>query len=70
MTTARLSRTIPLARRGLRSRLSVWLDRLSRWHRDQQTRLHLADLPPHMLRDIGLSETDRDHETKKWFWQG
>jgi uncharacterized protein YjiS (DUF1127 family) len=49
---------------------SVWLDRLKRWHRDQQTRLHLADLPPHMLRDIGLSETDRDHETKKWFWQG
>jgi uncharacterized protein YjiS (DUF1127 family) len=51
-------------------RLSAWRDRLKLWHRRHRTRLHLADLSPRLLRDLGLAEADRDRERAKWFWQG
>jgi uncharacterized protein YjiS (DUF1127 family) len=50
-------------------RPSAWRDRLKLWHRRHQTRLQLADLSPHLLRDLGLAEADRDRESAKWFWQ-
>ena len=41
--------------------LSLWYDRYTQ-------RRVLEDLPPHMLRDIGITETDRFKEVRKPFW--
>ncbi len=47
----------------------TWFDQVSRWHRNHRTRLQLGNLSCDVLRDVGLTEADRDLEMKKWFWQ-
>ncbi len=32
------------------------------------SRRHLAEMEGRMLRDIGLSPSERDEELRKWFW--
>ncbi len=39
------------------------------WMERQKTRRELAQLPAHLLRDIGLSEADRYQESSKYFWE-
>lgn len=39
------------------------------WLEILRQRRHLADLDAHLLRDIGLSETDRARELDKPFWR-
>jgi len=46
------------------------LTRLKLWRRRARTRRHLLDLPPHLLRDIGLDDAARTRECARWFWQG
>ena len=36
---------------------------------DPATRRALAELPPHLLKDIGLTEADRFVESNKPFWR-
>ncbi len=50
-------------------RSSPWFAQLCRWHRNYRTRLQLGNLACEVLRDVGLTEDDRDLEMKKWFWQ-
>ncbi|WP_107852412.1 DUF1127 domain-containing protein [Oceanimonas marisflavi] len=47
---------------GLLATLGLWLRR-------SRTRRELAELPPHLLKDIGLNESDRYQEISKPFWQ-
>ena len=42
--------------------VSTWLERA-------RSRRELAELPPHLLKDIGLTEADRFVESNKPFWR-
>jgi uncharacterized protein YjiS (DUF1127 family) len=50
------------AARRARQILLVWRTRAA-------DRRALSMLGEHLLRDIGISTTDVDRESKKWFWQ-
>ncbi|GAA4492179.1 DUF1127 domain-containing protein [Pseudaeromonas paramecii] len=39
------------------------------WYERARSRRELAELPPYLLRDIGLTEGDRYSETHKPFWR-
>ena len=39
------------------------------WRRRQKDRNALAELAPHMLRDIGVSPAEADAESRKPFWR-
>ena len=39
------------------------------WFERARTRRELAELPPHLLKDIGLTEADRFVESNKPFWR-
>jgi uncharacterized protein YjiS (DUF1127 family) len=38
------------------------------WQERSRERRHLAELPDHVLRDVGLSRADVAHEAAKPFW--
>ncbi|MFM2480967.1 DUF1127 domain-containing protein [Celerinatantimonas sp. YJH-8] len=42
---------------------------LNSWHERHRTRQQLASMPDYLLRDIGLTEQDRQQELNKPFWQ-
>ncbi|AEY01674.1 hypothetical protein GU3_09590 [Oceanimonas sp. GK1] len=42
---------------------------LGRWRHRSRSRRELAELPPYLLKDIGLNEADRYQEVSKPFWQ-
>jgi len=52
-----------------RGRHRTWACSFRLWYRRHQTRLQLRRLEHPALDDLGLSETDREAEVKKWFWQ-
>ena len=39
------------------------------WRERARGRQHLHELSDHMLRDLGLSRADVEHEVSKWFWR-
>ncbi len=39
------------------------------WHENKRTRDHLSEMSPHLLKDIGISESERQEELGKKFWQ-
>ena len=39
------------------------------WKRNHQTRRNLATVDAHILKDIGVTEEDRQAEVKKFFWE-
>ncbi len=39
------------------------------WQERESQRRHLAGLEPRMLKDMGLSKADVDHESNKPFWR-
>jgi uncharacterized protein YjiS (DUF1127 family) len=55
--------------------LALWLlagrgpRALRRWHGRARQRAQLAELSPHLLRDIGVTHRQRAEECRKWFWQ-
>ncbi|MEL7124847.1 MAG: DUF1127 domain-containing protein [Pseudomonadota bacterium] len=42
---------------------------LSKWAMHRRTRLALKDLPDHLLRDVGLTRAEADHEARRVFWR-
>lgn len=51
------------------AQLKKWIQTLRTWRQNQRTRYYLSDMPEHLLKDIGLTESDRQEEIKKHFWQ-
>ncbi len=47
----------------------TWLARIQKWRQNKKTRKHLANLPPHLYHDIGLTDRQVRHEIRKKFWQ-
>lgn len=39
------------------------------WHENKRTRVYLAKMSPHLLKDIGITESERQAELAKKFWQ-
>lgn len=62
-----------LAIGDLGAKASEWIvgvfDLLQAWQERARQRRQLAALDDRMLRDIGVSTSDVEHETRKWFWQ-
>ncbi len=54
---------------GLGTLLVRLIDTLLDWQERARQRHHLSGLDDHLLRDIGLSRADVEHETAKPFWQ-
>ena len=40
-----------------------------RWYVNKRTRDYLSDMSPHLLKDIGITESERQEELRKKFWQ-
>ncbi len=57
-------------RSALQSLLLAPFATLLAWQEREIQRRHLAGLDPHVLKDIGLSQADVDHESGKPFWRG
>jgi uncharacterized protein YjiS (DUF1127 family) len=45
------------------------VDLLATWHQRRRGRAELAGMPDGMLKDIGLSRGDAEHEWEKPFWR-
>jgi len=54
--------------RGLGTALVRLVDTLLDWQDRARERRHLSGLDDRLLRDIGLSRADVDHEVAKPFW--
>ncbi|MFY0664467.1 MAG: DUF1127 domain-containing protein [Natronospirillum sp.] len=42
---------------------------MAKWRTNRRIRRHLATLPDHLLRDVGLTREQANQEAEKWFWQ-
>ncbi len=40
-----------------------------RWYANKRTRDYLSEMSPHLLKDIGITESERQKELAKKFWQ-
>ncbi|MGR5555316.1 DUF1127 domain-containing protein [Vibrio fortis] len=43
--------------------------KVQQFRQNTKTRKHLADLPDHLLNDIGLTHTQAQQEARKAFWE-
>ncbi|MEM1276772.1 MAG: DUF1127 domain-containing protein [Pseudomonadota bacterium] len=60
----------PLGRTaGFRQIWSELIALLKTWRHRVRSRQHLSDLPPHLLRDVGLTQEAADREVEKPFWR-
>ncbi|MEM6971861.1 MAG: DUF1127 domain-containing protein [Pseudomonadota bacterium] len=46
-----------------------WFSVVARWYAVHRTRQRLAQLPPELLRDVGLDELQVQDELEKPFWR-
>lgn len=56
----------------LNSVIRVWRKQHSlyrEWRIRARTRCYLIDMPPHLLKDAGISESQRLNEMNKPFWR-
>ncbi len=42
---------------------------VKQWQQNRRTRYYLAEMSEHMLKDIGITEAERQDEITKKFWQ-
>ena len=66
---AALFRTFRKARRKIPGRVLHLLDVVAVWGARSRQRRRLHGLSDHMLKDIGISRADVEHETGKPFWR-
>lgn len=50
-------------------KLKLFLSILRLWKEKRRTRYYLSEMSPHMLKDIGITESERQEELGKKFWQ-
>jgi uncharacterized protein YjiS (DUF1127 family) len=48
---------------------SSWLALLREWRRRRRSRVSLCRLNSHMLKDVGLTYAEAEHEANKPFWR-
>ncbi len=53
----------------LLERLKKMRERLAQWQQNRRTRYYLAEMSEYLLKDIGMSEAERQEEITKKFWQ-
>ncbi len=56
--------------RAIDAKLATAVDTLLVWQRRHRDRMHLMSMDDRLLRDIGISYADVDHEASKPFWRG
>lgn len=56
-------------RRGRGQKTHAFLARAKEFWRRYRTRVAIANLDPHLLRDIGVTYAEAEHEANKPFWQ-
>ena len=56
------------SRRGQDPAGNLWLAWLREWRRRHRSRTSLAELNGHMLKDIGVTYAEAEHEANKPFW--
>jgi uncharacterized protein YjiS (DUF1127 family) len=56
--------------RAVDSAFGAAMNTLFIWDRRHRDRLHLTSLDERMLRDIGITSADVEHEAAKPFWRG
>ncbi|MDE2580241.1 MAG: DUF1127 domain-containing protein [Rhodospirillales bacterium] len=65
---------LPLPRRGRAPRIASWFGRvvaaLSAAWRRQRSRARIAGLDAGLLKDIGVTFAEAEHEANKPFWRG
>ncbi|MEM9371675.1 MAG: DUF1127 domain-containing protein [Pseudomonadota bacterium] len=54
---------------GCREICSHLINLVRLWRHRARTRMELSDLEPHMLRDIGVTPEQAEHEIAKPFWR-
>jgi uncharacterized protein YjiS (DUF1127 family) len=54
---------------GFAVRIGALLDIVAKWQERRRQRLTLATLDDHMLRDIGISNSDVEAEVTRPFWR-
>ena len=64
LQTAARSRALPVLARVLARVAAVW----AVWATRHRTRSHLKDVPPELLRDVGLTDAQAEREYLKRFW--
>ena len=50
-------------------KLKLYLLVFKQWHANKRSRDYLSDMSPHLLKDIGITESERQDELAKKFWQ-
>ena len=53
---------------GMVTAIRAWFSRLMKMRAVQRERAHLGGLPDHMLRDIGITRADAEHEAGRPPW--
>jgi len=74
MNTAAFADTLPARwSAGDAAPAASWIDGaaglLARWLDASRSRQTLEDLDEHLLRDIGITRDEAQHEARKFFWQ-
>ncbi|MFH4617582.1 DUF1127 domain-containing protein [Vibrio furnissii] len=52
-----------------RDSLNAFLSQLMLWRHNYRTRRQLRELPPHLLKDLGLEQDQVQAEANKYFWR-
>jgi uncharacterized protein YjiS (DUF1127 family) len=68
-TAARPVPYIDISLKGLATLIIRVSDTLLDWQERARQRHRLGEMDDHLLRDIGLSRADLEHETAKPFWR-
>lgn len=50
-------------------KLKKFLQVCKQWQKNKRTRDYLSEMSPHLLKDIGITESERQEELAKKFWQ-
>jgi uncharacterized protein YjiS (DUF1127 family) len=69
VTSSHRSEVAPEPSRGRQEPArSLWLTWLREWHRRHRSRTSLSELDERMLKDIGVTYAEAEHEANKQFW--
>jgi uncharacterized protein YjiS (DUF1127 family) len=68
-TTVRFNPAADISLKGLNTLIVNAMDTVLDWQERARQRHHLGEMDDHLLRDIGLSRADLEHESSKPFWR-